>query len=301
VTTTRSPSARSSAPATTTRSAAGRTRPRDVWAARELLRNLVAKELKVRYKGSLLGFVWSLLSPLLITAIFTVVFAKFIRVPLADGDFASFFIAGYLAWTFFANSVTSSNTAIVGSGPLVKKVWFPRVVLPLSLVVSQGVHLGLALLATSPLIIWQRGFHPMALVPLVIGLGMLAVFTAGVSMLFAAANVYFRDLQELMPVLLLGWFYATPIIYPLAFVEAGEARAFLPLIQANPMTWFTEFFHHTLYGTAILGEEGTAGVGAGPAIPDLQAFLVCAAWALGALALGVLVFDRLSPSFAKEV
>ena len=284
-----------------TRTSSGRTRLSDLWAARELLRNLVAKELKVRYKGSVLGFIWSLLSPLLITAIFTVVFAKFIKIQLADGDFASFFLAGYLAWTFFANSVTSSNTAIVGSGPLVKKVWFPRVVLPLSLVLSQAVHLGLALLATSPLIIWQRGFHPMALVPLVVGLGMLAVFTAGVSMLFAAANVYFRDLQELMPVLLLGWFYATPIIYPLAFVEQGEARTFLPFIQANPMTWFCEFFHTTIYGTAVLGEEGTGGPGLGPAIPDLRSWLVCAAWALGALALGVLVFDRLSPSFAKEV
>src|SRR3712207_2268438 len=139
----------------------------DLWSSRELLRNLVAKELKVRYKGSALGFLWSLVTPLLLTGVFTVVFATFIRVQVED--FATFFLAGYLVWTFFSNSVNASVGAIVGNGALIRKVWFRREVLPLSLVLSQAVHFGLALVATTPLFLWQRGFHPEVLPGVVVG------------------------------------------------------------------------------------------------------------------------------------
>src|SRR3712207_868457 len=210
----------------------------DLWSSRELLRNLVAKELKVRYKGSALGFLWSLVTPLLLTGVFTVVFATFIRVQVED--FATFFLSGYLVWQFFSNSVNSSVGAIVGNGSLIRKVWFRREVLPLSLVLSQGVHLGLALLATSPLFLYYRGFNPGTIPALVEGFVLLVMFTTGMSMIFAAANVGFRDLQELTQVIFLAWFYLTPVIYPLYFVERPEAQRFLPLVLANPMTWFVE-------------------------------------------------------------
>jgi len=264
--------------------------------SRELLGNLVAKELKVRYKGSALGFVWSLVTPLLLTAVFTVVFATFIKIELpgARGEFATFFLSGYLVWQFFSNSTISSTTAIVGNGALIKKVWFPREVLPLSLVLSQAVHLGLALVATSPLIVYQRGFHPASMLTVAVGLVLVVAFTAGVSMIFAAANVGFRDLQELTQVMFLAWFYLTPVIYPLSFVEAN-APAFLPFIRANPMTWFVELFHTAIFGSTS-GTEGGP-----PAIPEPLTFAVCALWAGGALALGSLLFRRLAGSFAKEV
>jgi ABC-type polysaccharide/polyol phosphate export permease len=270
--------------------------PRTLLTSGELLRNLVAKELKVRYKGSALGFVWSLVTPLLLTGVFTVVFAVFLRIPLGGGDFATFFLAGYLVWTFFSNSVNSSVGAIVGNGALIKKVWFPREVLPLSLVLSQGVHFGLALLATSPLFIWRRGFHPEALPAVLLGFVLLLAFTAGVSMVFAGLNVGFRDLQELTQVIFLAWFYLTPVIYPLFFVQDSQAQWAVPLVLANPVTWFVRLFQTALYGTPV-----REGPNPGPAWPDATTWLVCAAWAVVALAVGTLLFRRWARSFAKEV
>lgn len=269
-------------------------RLRDLWGARELLRNLVAKELKVRYKQSVLGFAWSLLTPLLMTAIFTVVFATFLRIPVED--FATFFLAGYLVWQFFANSVNSSVGAIVGNGPLIRKVWFPREVLPLSLVLAQGVHFLLALLATAPLFWWQRGNFLPYLPSLVLGMALLVLFTAGMSMVFAAANVGFRDLQELTQVIFLGWFYATPVIYPLSFVE-GNAPWALPIIRANPMTWFVELFQASLYGAGA----GVQGASLPPGWPHPRTVLVCALFAFATFAIGYALFHRWAVSFAKEV
>ena len=268
----------------------------ELWTSRELLRNLVGKELKVRYKGSILGFLWSLVTPLLMTAVFTVVFATFLRIPLGEGNFATFFLSGYLVWQFFSNSVNASVGAIVSNGALIRKVYFPREVIPLSLVLSQGVHLLLALVATAPLFVYFRGFHVELVPGLVAGLVLLVAFTAGVSMMFAAANVGFRDLQELTQVLFLAWFYATPVIYPLFFVERPEAERFLPVILANPMTWFVELFHRLLYGT-----PAHPGVNPPPSWPDAQTWLVCGAWAAGALVVGHLLFSRLAVTFAKQV
>ncbi|MGH8908204.1 MAG: ABC transporter permease [Egibacteraceae bacterium] len=267
----------------------------ELWESRELLANLVGKELKVRYKSSALGFLWSLLTPLLMTGVFTVVFAVFLRVPLGMGNFATFFLGGFLVWQFFANSVNASVGAIVGNAPLVKKVYFPREVLPLSLVLSQGVHLLLALIATAPLFIHYRGFHPQLLPAIALGLALLVAFTAGVSMLFAAANVSFRDLQELIQVLFLAWFYATPVIYPLFFLDEGTARRFLPLIWANPMTWYVELFHRLLYGVP------GSGVNPPPGMPDPRTWAVCAVWAVAAVAAGSWLFQRRAVTFAKEV
>jgi ABC-type polysaccharide/polyol phosphate export permease len=268
----------------------------DLWNSRELLRNLVAKELKVRYKGSALGFLWSLVTPLLITAVFTVVFATFIRVPLGEGNFATFFLSGYLVWTFFSNSVNSSVGAIVGNGALIRKVWFRREVLPVSLVLSQAVHFGLALLATSPLFLWFRGFHPETVPALLGGFVLLVMFTTGMSMIFAAANVGFRDLQELTQVIFLAWFYLTPVIYPPFLLDDPVAQRYLPLVLANPMTWFVELFHTAMYGTPV-----PEGVNPPPMWPDAQTWLVCTGWAVATLGIGYVLFNRLAVTFAKEV
>ncbi|HWH33417.1 MAG TPA: ABC transporter permease [Egibacteraceae bacterium] len=271
------------------------TRLRDLWGARELLRNLVAKELKVRYKQSALGFAWSLLTPLLMTGIFTVVFATFLRIPVAD--FATFFLAGYLVWQFFANSVNSSVGAIVGNGPLIRKVWFPREVLPLSLVLAQGVHFLLALAATTPLFLWQRGNFLPYLPALLVGMVLLVLFTAGVSMIFAAADVGFRDLQELTQVIFLAWFYATPVIYPLVFVQQPAAAWALPIVRANPMTWFVELFQTPLYGVVV----NMQGASLPPGWPHPQTLAVCAIFAVGTFLVGYALFHRWAVNFAKEV
>lgn len=268
----------------------------DLWSARELLWNLTAKELKVRYKGSVLGFAWSLLTPLLMTGVFTLVFAYFLKIPVGPpGTFATFFLSGYLVWQFFANSVQSSVTSITGNGHLIRKVAFPREVLPLSLVAAQGVHFFLALAVTLPLFVWQRGFSLVTIPAVLGGLVLLAGFTAGMAMIFAAANVGFRDLQEIIQVLFLAWFYATPVIYALYFVQQN-APAFVPVIRANPLTWFVELFNAALYGTEITQSSATA-----PSWPAWEVWAVCAGWAVLVLVVGYRLFQRLAVTFAKEV
>ncbi|CAN5367358.1 hypothetical protein BH23ACT9_BH23ACT9_27150 [soil metagenome] len=277
----------------------------EVWRSRDLLRNLISKELKVRYKGSALGFAWSLVTPLLISAIFTVVFATFLRIPFGNGNFTTFFLAGYLMWQFFANSVTSSAGSIIANGALIKKVYFPRELIPFSLVASQGVHFLLALLATTPLFIAYRGFHPELIPAIVVALLLVTLFTAGVSMLLGALTVKFRDLQELLQVIMLAWFYLTPIIYSIETVRAiPNATQWVAVLRINPMTWFAELFHTLLYGIPLPIDpaDPTGGIPhPPPGLPVLRTWLVCVVWALIAFVAGYAQFRRSAVSFAKEV
>ncbi len=273
----------------------------EVWQSRDLLRNLVAKELKVRYKGSALGVAWTLLTPLLMAAVFTVVFATFLRVPFGNGNFTTFFLAAYLVWQFFQNSVTASAGSIVANGSLITKVYFPRELIPFSLVIAQVVHLLLALVAVTPLFLWYRGFHP-ELVPLIIlGVVLVALFTAGVSMLFGALTVKFRDLTELMQVIMTVWFYMTPVIYSLVTVSLFEnGERWVRVLRFNPMTWFAELFHTLMYGIPdSIDPNGPPHPG--PTVPDLRTWLVCAVCAAVAFTVGYVVFRRSASTFAKQV
>ena len=287
----------------------------DLWRARELLRQFVAKELKVRYKNSVLGFVWSLLTPALMTVVFSVIFATVLRIPV--DDFAAFFLPGYLAWQFFQNSVQGSISAVVGNGALIKKVYFPREILPLSIVLSQVVHFLLALLAVSPYLMWVRGWQPILLhLPAVLfGVVVLTVFTSGVAMLLAGANVPFRDLQELIVVMMMVWFYATPVIYPLALVAnipSTVGRLASAVISWNPMTWFIRLFREPLYGEVVanpafddscevLSRCAEQFLTASQSWPSLQLAVVTAAVALGTFLVSYAMFHRFSLSFAKEI
>jgi ABC-type polysaccharide/polyol phosphate export permease len=275
----------------------------EVWRSRDLLRNLISKELKVRYKGSALGILWSLVTPLLMAGIFTVVFLTFLRIPFGDGNFTTFFLAGYLVWQFFANSVNSSAGSIIANGSLIKKVYFPRELIPLSLVFSQGVHLLLALLVTSPLFLYYRGFHPQLLPLIALALVLVTLFTAGMSMLLGALTVKFRDLTELLQVIMMAWFYLTPVIYSIEnirIIENGDF--FVKLLRLNPMTWFAELFHTLLYGIPLPPTEEFATVPHPmPGSPDLTTWLFCAGWGLLTFAFGYALFRRQAGTFAKEV
>jgi ABC-type polysaccharide/polyol phosphate export permease len=276
----------------------------DLWRARELLLQLVRKELKVRYKNSTLGFLWSMITPVLMTIVFSVVFTLIIRIDIPD--FPAFFIAGYLLWQFFQNSCQGAIHSIVGNGDLVKKVYFPREVLPLSHVLAQLIHLLLALLVISPYLIYTRGWGVLTHLPAtLIAVVLLTVFASGAAMWFAGVNVAFRDLQELFVVIFQVWFYATPVLYPLALVRASpmleqHSLEWLPTaLLFNPMTWFVEVFREPLYGPVY--DDGTSIVSAAPAWPPLASLGVAALWALAAVVFGYVVFLRRARTFAKEV
>jgi ABC-type polysaccharide/polyol phosphate export permease len=276
----------------------------DLWRARELLVQLVRKELKVRYKNSTLGFLWSMITPVLMTVVFSLVFTLVVRIPVTD--FPAFFVAGYLLWQFFQNSCQGAIHSIVGNGDLVKKVYFPREVLPLSHVLAQLIHLLLALLVISPYLIYTRGWAVVTHLPAtLLAIVLLTVFTSGAAMWFAGVNVAFRDLQELFVVIFQVWFYITPVLYPLALVRASpmlerQGLEWIPTaLLFNPMTWFVEVFREPLFGPVL--QEGGSIVDAAPGWPSPASLGIAALWALGALVAGYVVFLRRARTFAKEV
>lgn len=253
----------------------------DFWRSRELLKNLVARDLKIRYKASILGFAWSMLTPLAMVLVFGFIFTRVFQVA-NTADFSLFFLAGFLPWQFFSGSLSESVSAIVGNGALMRQVNFPREYLPISKVASQAVHflLSLVVLGVYGLI---RGYNFLPFIPaLVITLLFFSLFVAGLSMMFAAANVAFRDLQELVPVMLLLWFYGTPLFYRLEMVP----ERFQWLILLNPMTWFLDLFRHVFYYQVF---------------PPLKVIGVAAALGIGSVVAGYLLFVRLARTFSKEL
>ncbi|MFP4634743.1 MAG: ABC transporter permease [Nitriliruptoraceae bacterium] len=277
----------------------------ELWRARELLVQLVRKELKVRYKNSALGFLWSMLTPVLMTGVFSVVFTLIVRIPV--DDFPAFFISGYLLWQFFQNSCQGAIHSIVGNGDLVRKVYFPREVLPLSHVFAQLIHLLLALLVLSPYLLYTRGIGVLLYLPVTLAaIALLTLFASGMAMWFAGVNVVFRDLQELFVVIFQVWFYATPVIYPIALVssmlEGGRFAWIETLLVINPTTWFVELFRVGLFGPVVASGDATPRLVDGPpGLPDLATLGGAAGWAVVVLVLGYVVFLRRARTFAKEV
>jgi lipopolysaccharide transport system permease protein len=253
----------------------------DFWQSRELLKNLVARDLKIRYKASFLGFAWSMVTPLAMVLVFGFIFTRVFEVA-NTADFSLFFLAGFLPWQFLSGSLSESVSAIVGNGALMRQVNFPREYLPVSKVASQAVHflLSLVVLGVYGLI---RGYNFLPFIPaLVITLLFFTLFVAGLSMMFAAANVAFRDLQELVPVMLLLWFYGTPLFYRLEMVP----ERFRWMMLLNPMTWFLDLFRHVFYYQVF---------------PPLKVVLVGAALGIGSVVAGYLLFVRLARTFSKEL
>ncbi|MEO1237515.1 MAG: ABC transporter permease [Planctomycetota bacterium] len=258
------------------------TLPRRVEYARDLLAVLVLKELRVRYKRTVLGYAWSLLQPLAFAAVFYVVFKSFIRIDTGDVDYTLFLVCGLFAWQWFANGVTTAPLALVGNGPLIAKVAFPRVFAVLSGFVNDAVHYLLAL----PVVlgaVFAFGYPPRwgwlwgVPVLLVVQGGLVLGLALGVS----ALNLFLRDLERLTGIGVLMLFYLTPVVYPVSYVPAG----FGWWLHANPMAGLVINWRSVLLGEAVDGSMLAASAG----------------WAAAALAAGGLVFARLRDRFAEAL
>jgi ABC-2 type transport system permease protein len=266
-------------------------------ASRELMVNLTLRELRGKYKRSLLGWSWSLLNPLATMLMFTVVFQVFLHVRIPAGDpsgmtgFAFFLLCGLLPWNLLANSLGGAMSSLIINGNLIKKVYFPREVLVAANVASWVVSLliELAVLCVALLI---AGNMVLPWLPaLVLLVALQALFTLGMALLLSVLNVYFRDVQHLMAIVLQLWFYATPIVYPLSVVPPnrrwlGHEIPIRFLYRLNPMVRFVEVYRNLLYDLRL------------PSLADV-AFLLAASAA--ALAVGLAVFARLEPRLAEEL
>lgn len=269
----------------------------ELWAYRELLRHLVGRELKVKYKRSALGWLWSLANPLLVAAVFTLVFSLFLKVPPPIGNpsglrsYGLFLLAALLSWNFTSNVLTQATESIVTGADLVRKVYFPRAVLVLSHVIAILVSFVLELFVLLALVaaLGGRLGPPLFLLPVVVLLQ--TVFVTGLGLLAASLNVFFRDLRHLLGILLMIWFYGTPVIYPPDRVpsEAAIGSLVVPvraLIRANPMARFVEAYRAVVYDSRLPSGETLAILAVVSGVLLVACFLI---------------FRRLEPRFAEEV
>jgi ABC-2 type transport system permease protein len=270
----------------------------------ELLANLVRKDLKVKYKNSALGFAWSLANPLLYLAVFSVVFGGFL---LKGGipNFAVYLMSGLLVWNFFATGTMGATGAVTGSANLVKKVRFPRIVLPLASVGFAAVHFVLqlgVLFAVLPLL-YRSAFGPQLWL-LLPTLAVATAFTVGMSLLASSLNVRFRDVEHLLEVALLAWFWLTPIVYPLALVRGRlEGKGLFWVYMANPMASVVAAMQRAIYRYAEPVVNGRAV----PVLADqsyafyLRWLGIAGAVSLLLIAIGLVTFKRLEADFAEEL
>jgi len=266
----------------------------------ELLTELVRKDLKVKYKNSALGFIWSLANPLLYLAVFTLVFDKLLKNGIEA--FPVLFMSGFLVWNFFNLATLSGTGSVVGNANLVRKVRFPRVVLPLSSVGFAGVHfvLQLGVLLIVLALFYRDAFGPQ-LVLLVPALAVVTVFATAMALLASALNVRFRDVEHLLEVILLAWFWLTPIVYPVTFVRdqmAGSPWLFR-LYMANPMAGVVTAMQRAIYVHPVTG--GRQILPSGGYGFYLTWLGVGGAIALALLAVGLWTFRRLQADFAEEL
>lgn len=253
---------------------------REIYKYRELIWALALKELRIRYKRSSLGFLWALLNPLLMMLILTAVFSTVMRIPVRD--YAVFLISALLPWTFFSQALTYSAESIVGNGELLKKVAVPKSVFPIAAVLSNSINFVLSLLPLAIILMLLRfPFHPTwALLPF--SFLALLLFTMGCGFIFAAGNVYFRDVSHIVQLLLAAWFYLSPVIYSLDFVPTR----FQSLFRVNPMFYLLNDFRDLIYYGAL---------------PSWAAISASLGIGVAALVLGYAVFARYQDSFVFYV
>lgn len=283
-----------------------RTKARLLLRSRELLVNLIRKELKVRYKNSILGFAWSMLNPMLYLVVFYFVFNVFL--PSSVVDYHVYLLSGLLPWTFFSISLSHATVSIVGSPDLVKKTYFARELLPLAPVGAGLTHFFLQLLALVLFLLVTGNGSDGA--PLLVPLALTAeiVLLIGVSFFFAASNVILRDAQHFLDLALLALFWLTPIVYPSAVALSQlEGYSILgidaeTLYLANPMTRIILAMQRGIYG---LGETHDASLPTALIDRDLAWYVTGIGYAafvgIFVLVAGWLVFNRFDRTFAEEL
>jgi ABC-2 type transport system permease protein len=245
---------------------------RELLGSRELLFNLVSRDVKGKYKRTALGQLWSLANPVAQMLVYTAVFSIVMKAqpdkgsPSGLNTFALWLMCGLLPWTFFANVLGGGMSSLVGSESLIKKVWFPRVVIPvantLSLASTWLVEMGVLVAA---LLIF--GGRPLVWIPIaLVAMAVLTLFATGISLALSVLNVYFRDVQHFMGIVMQVWFYATPIVYPGSYVAKHLGDAALggvplwDLYRLNPLERFVEIFRNLLYDNRLPAAGSVAWV-----------------------------------------
>ena len=272
---------------------------REIWQSRELLQNLTNREVRGKYRRTALGQLWSLANPIAAILIYTFIFSFIFRLPAQVGDpsglnnYALWLVCGLLPWLFFNRVLTLGTESLVANAGLIQKVYFPRIVLPLSLANATFftwlLEMGVLVVALSLLGSFVLPWLPLVALFMVV----FAVFAVGLSMIFSIINVYFRDLSYLLTIVLQFWFYLTPILYPVELVATqsdklggliGTPITLLDIYSLNPVAGFIEIFRNLLYDNRV---------------PDLSTVLIAGAWTLSAFGVGACMYSRKEKMLAE--
>jgi len=257
-----------------------------LWEYRELLYFLVWRDVKVRYKQTALGVAWIVLQPVVSMVVFSFLFGGLLKVPSGDVPYPIFSYAALLPWNYFASSLNRSSTSLVGSAHLITKVYFPRLVIPLSGVLSGLIDFAIAFLVLIGLMVYYH-IAPTANVMFLPGFMLLAMLTAlGFGLWLSSLNVRYRDINYLVPYIIQIWMYVTPVIYGSTLIP----ERFRWLMSLNPMTGVVEGFRWALLGPRLA-----------EAHPPETLFFASIAIALLVLVSGMVFFRNTERTFADVV
>lgn len=254
---------------------------RELYEYREMIYSMVRRDLRGRYKSSVLGFLWTFINPLCQIIIYTLVFSHIFRMDVER--YYLFLTVVMVPWVFFSTSVTGGAVSIINQQDLVKKIYFPREVLPISHVTSCFVNMLLSFLVVFPVAVMSgNGLRLQALASLPVVMLAEYLLCLGITMIISACTVYFRDLEHIMGVLMMAWIYLTPVMYDISFIP----KQMLPLFRLNPMTPIAVAYRDILY------YKKTA---------DLKEMAVSVCVGVLMLAAGSFIFDRMQKNFAEEL
>lgn len=252
----------------------------ELYIYREMFKNLVFKELRARYKGSVLGFLWTFVNPLMMLVVYSIVFSFVMRANIEH--YSMFLFVGLLPWNYLQTSVMMGNSSIVGNANLVKKIYFPRSILPLAVVASNLINYILSLFILIPALLIFNIKLTAALVVFPIVLLVQTLLVTALTLLVAAANVYFRDLEHISGVLLMAWFFLTPVLFPSSIVP-DEVKPYFALNIMAPVieAYRSIFFYGQFPDFAVLGR--------------IAVLFACI------LFVSFILFNRMQKNFAEEL
>lgn len=254
----------------------------EIWRSRELLYFLVLRELKIRYKQAVIGVGWAIVQPLLAALIFTVIFGLFAKMPTGGVPYPLFAYSAVLPWTFFAEAVRRSSVGLVSDAELIRKVYFPRLIVPVAMVTAPLADFAAGLIVLLGMFIWYGVTPTPFIVLLPVFLGVAYALALAIGLWLGPLSVRYRDVMHTLPFLLQVWLYASPVAYPSTIVP----ERWRLLYSLNPMVGVVEGFRWALVGTPH---------------PDFRAMAVSVVVIAAALLLGLAYFRKMERSFADVI
>ena len=258
---------------------------KELYEYREMIISLVRKDLRGRYKGSVLGFLWTFINPLLQLIVYTIVFS--IIMNTSYEQYYLFLFVALVPWMFFSSSVTDGAASILKEKDMVKKIYFPREVLPISTVTSGFVNMILTFIVVFVVVmISGRGLNPLALLCLPVVMIVEYILCLGIALIVSSLTVYLRDLQYILGIFVMALQYLTPVMYGVDMVERSSAGKWLVMMfNLNPMTPIIKIYRQIIY----YGE-----------VPELGSLLIAVAVGVVFIVVGEILFKRLQKGFAEE-